>query len=55
MAFDYLVHQPKRFRRRRSLIYFGPEAINVVVENSDLTCMELLSHCGVHNAQFLGG
>jgi len=55
MAFDYLVHQPKRFRRRRSLIFFGPEAINVVVENSDLTCMELLSHCGVHNAQFLGG
>ena len=53
MALGCLAHQRKRFSRRRSLIFLGPEAIRIVVENPDLTCPELLSQSGVHRLQFL--
>ena len=34
MAPGFLVHQRKRFRRRRSLIVFGPAPISVIVKNA---------------------
>jgi len=53
MAPGCLVHQSKRFRRSRSLIVFGPEAISVIVKNTDFACAELLSQRSIHGAQLL--
>ena len=53
MAPGFLVHQRKRFRRSRSLIVFGPEAISVIVKNADFASAKLLSQRSIHGAQFL--